>query len=97
MGVRFARRYLDITRDLTSALQSIEDVYAFAQIPVGYWNDMTEDERHGCMQTLTDDVFYALGVVPVLRVGGGWVRYNSERHVITVTNQAGCTQIVSLT
>ncbi|HOB90689.1 MAG: hypothetical protein WBH35_04655 [Bacillota bacterium] len=97
MGVRFARRYCDITRDLSNALQGIRDVYAFTDMPADCWHDMTAFDRQECILTLADDVFYALGAVPMLRVGTGWVRYDGRRHVIVVTSEPGYTQIIGLT
>lgn len=97
MGVRFAREYPDICRDLSDALQTIDAFYESAHISSDLWHRLQERERRQCIETLSDDVFYALGAVPVLRIGHGWVKYNPHRHVITVHDGAGCTRIVSLT
>jgi hypothetical protein len=97
VGVRFARKYMEISRELSDALQAIDNVYEFAHMSADCWIALNDEERRECVETLSDDVFYALGAVPVLKVGRGWVRYNPERRVITVTDGAGCTRIVNLT
>jgi hypothetical protein len=97
MGVRFARRYLDISRDLSNALQTIDGFYESANISSEHWARLEESERSQFIATLSDDVFYALGAVPVLRIGQGWVKYNRNRRVITVDDGVGCTHIVNLT
>ncbi|NLU41635.1 MAG: hypothetical protein GXX08_05495 [Firmicutes bacterium] len=96
MGVRFARRYLDICRDLSNALQTIDGFYECVNISSENWAALGERERRQFIETLSDDVFYALGAVPVLRIGQGWVKYNKDRHVITVDDGVGCTHIVNL-
>lgn len=96
MGVKFAREYGDIHRDLTAAISQIKGVFEFFEMTETDWNALSDEERHECVRTLTDDLFYALGADPKLNVGQGSIRYDPVRHVIKVSSHGGLTTIVSL-
>jgi len=96
MGVKFAREYEDIHKELADAVSGIEDVYAFFEMTPEEWNELQDEERGECIRTLTDDVFYALGSDPKLEIGSGSVRYDAVRHMIKVSVKNGPVTMVKL-
>jgi hypothetical protein len=96
MGVKFAREYEDIHRELAEAIYGIEDVYEFFEMSADDWIALTDEERGECVRTLTDDVFYALGSDPRLEIGSGSIRYDGSRHIIKVTASNNTITIVKL-
>jgi len=91
MGVKFAREYEDIHQELAKTIGAIEDVYAFFEMSGDDWSALSDEERSECINTLTDDIFYALGTDPRLEVGSGSIRYDASRHVIKVAANGGST------
>ena len=56
MGVKFARKYSDIIRDLSNALETIQGLNDFFHMDIKDWEGLTQEERHDCIRTLSDDV-----------------------------------------
>lgn len=96
MGVRHAREYADILKDLTAAVAEIEKSYTFFEMEEEEWAVLPEEERHEVMEALADDVFFGLGEEPIIEVGGGMITYNSKHHIIEVTQGDKVTQIIRL-
>jgi len=96
MGVRFNREYRDISEELTRAIETIEDCYEFLEMEREDWLDMDREERHECVRTLSDDIFYALGTEKIISVGSGTVEYDASRHRIKVTASPQITHIIML-
>ena len=84
MGVKFGREYEDIVKDLTAAIAQISDCYTFFEMTEAEWNELDEQEQLECIETLSDDIFFALGKNAKIQVGSGTLIYNPQRHVITV-------------
>jgi len=84
MGVRHAREYSDILKDLTDAVGAIERSYEFFEMSREDWEGLGDTERREVMEALADDVFYGLGEQPSIAVGGGSVTYMQKHHVIEV-------------
>ncbi|MCR8660434.1 hypothetical protein [Paenibacillus endoradicis] len=96
MGVRHAREYNDILKDLTAAVGQIQDCFRFFEMEVSEWEALSEDEKHEVLEALADDVFYGLGEESIIEVGSGSIRYNSQHHVIEVEQGDQVSQIIRL-
>jgi len=96
MGVRHAREYADILKELTEAVAEIEHSYTFFEMEQEEWEALDSDSRHEVMEALADDVFFGLGEHPVIEVGGSVISYNSKHHVIEVSHSNQVTRIVRL-
>jgi hypothetical protein len=96
MGVRHAREYSDILRDLTEAVGAIEHSYEFFEMSREDWEELGKEERLEVMEALADDVFYGLGEQPSIEVGGGAVIYKPKHHIIEVSVDGKEIRIVRL-
>lgn len=96
MGVKFNREYKDISDDLTKAIETIADCYTFLEMNAEDWNELTADDRHECVRTLSDDVFYALGSSRTIHVGSGTIEYDAEKHLLKVSAAPSLVHIISL-
>lgn len=96
MGVRHAREYADILKDLTAAVAEIEGSYTFFEMDLEEWAALPAEDRSEVMEALADDVFFGLGKDPVIAVGGGIITYNSKHHIIEVSQDDKVTQIIRL-
>ena len=84
MGVKFAREYKDIIDDLTAAIYQVGHFYESLGMEGADWDELDKEEQAECVRTLADDVFYGLGGTSSMPVGHGVVRYDQQKHVITV-------------
>jgi len=84
MGVRHAREYSDILRELTTAIATIEDSYLFFEMEYADWKALSSDEQQEVLEALADDVFYGLGEDPEIEVGSGLVVYSAPLHRIEI-------------
>ncbi|MCQ6561696.1 hypothetical protein [Paenibacillus mendelii] len=96
MGVKHAREYKEILEELTEAIGSIDDGYLFFDMESDEWEALAEPERMDVMEALADDVFYGLGVEPVIKVGGGMVAYRQKHHCIEVSVDGRESRIIRL-
>lgn len=96
MGVKHAREYVDILKDLTVAVAEIENCYTFFEMEEEEWAVLPAEDRHEVLEALADDVFFGLGENPVIAVGKGFVTYNSKHHVIEVSQDDKTTQLIRL-
>ncbi|MBW7453202.1 hypothetical protein ACFOLF_17360 [Paenibacillus sepulcri] len=96
MGVKHAREYTDILKDLTEAIGSIEDSYTFFEMERADWMALEPQQRTELMEVLADDLFYALGEDSVIEVGQGVVNYRSKHHCIEVSVDGKESRIVRL-
>lgn len=96
MGVRHAREYVDILKELTEAVAAIEGSYAFFEMEQEEWEALGEEDRREVMEALADDVFFGLGEEPVIAVGQGAITYHSKHHVIEVSQGDNVTRMIRL-
>lgn len=96
MGVRHAREYADILKELTEAVGEIEQSFTFFEMEQGEWEELDLASRNEVMEALADDVFFGLGEHPVIEVGDSTITYNSKHHVIEVSHNNQVTRIVRL-
>lgn len=96
MGVRHAREYADILKELTEAVGAIERSYTFFEMEEEEWEALGAEERHEVMEALADDVFFGLGEQSVIAVGKGEITYHDKHHVIEVSQGDKVTRMVRL-
>ncbi|MBD2871637.1 hypothetical protein [Paenibacillus arenilitoris] len=96
MGVRHAREYADILKDLTDAVGEIEESYTFFEMDPEEWEALGADDRREVMEALADDVFFGLGENPAIEVGQGHIAYNSKFHIIEVSQGDKVIHIIRL-
>lgn len=96
MGVRHAREYADILKELTEAVGEIEGSYTFFEMESEEWEALSPEDRHEVMEALADDVFFGLGEEPSIAVGEGAIAYNHKHHIIEVSQGDNVIQIIRL-
>ncbi|WP_127534276.1 hypothetical protein [Paenibacillus kobensis] len=96
MGVRHAREYADILKDLTEAVSAIPNSFEFFEMTKEEWDALGGEEKAEVMEALADDVFYGLGQQADIRVGDGAVVYVAKHHIIEVVQAGNVTQVVRL-
>jgi len=96
MGVRHAREYADILKELTFAVSEIEQCYTFFEMEQDDWSALSLEEQREVMEALADDIFFGLGEEQSIAVGQGMVVYNPKHHVIEVTQDDTLIQLVRL-
>lgn len=84
MGVKYVRKYSDIIDELSLALVDMEKINELFYMEEVYWLALTKEERIEYINTLADDIIYALGDQSSIAVGTGNVEYDNKRNVIKV-------------
>lgn len=84
MGVKHGRDYALILADLTESMAQVPDCYNFFEMEAGEWEQLAPDEQREVREALAEDLFYALGVEPVMEVGSAIVIYDKDTHRINV-------------
>lgn len=82
MGVKHGRDYELILADLTEAVARIPDSYLFFEMERLEWAGLSDEERAEVHEALAEDLFFALGMEPVISVGSAVVLYNPDVHRI---------------
>jgi hypothetical protein len=96
VGVQFARDYVDIVDDLSQALLLVNKNYEFIGMSAGDWERLTSRQKQNCLQTMADDVIYALGRQPRLRFGESTVSYEHQVQAIMVNGTDDVTHVIHL-
>lgn len=96
MGVKFAREYNDIVKDLTNAIAQIQDCYTFFEMTKEDWESLNESEQKECIETMSDDVFFALGTNENVEIGRGKLTYDADKHRIKVDQGENVVTVVHL-
>jgi hypothetical protein len=97
MGIKFAREYNDIIKDLVEDIKGIDEFYSFFEMDSESWKAMDERSQTECIKTMADDIFFALGGDPVITIGYGVFKYDMLNHIIKVYNRDNCIHIIKLT
>jgi hypothetical protein len=84
MGVRYARDYSNIIKELASALSSLEGAPDFFGMDPEDWSLLDADDRFELFKTAADDIFYALGLEASVSIGCGRVEYDEVNHILKV-------------
>lgn len=96
MGVKFAREYEDIVGDLSCVLAATPQIYEFFEMEEADWLEMSEEERKECIQTMADDLFYALGTESTIPLGSSTIAYDHKKHIIRVSAGSSLEHIIKL-
>lgn len=94
MGVKFLREYDNIHSDLVDIIIEISDIYTFLDMPEDTWKYLGKSKKRNYIETLADDLFYALGTESELEIGSGKIIYNNTIHALEIFNNG--TQIGSV-
>ncbi|MFC4778921.1 hypothetical protein ACFO9Q_19175 [Paenibacillus sp. GCM10023252] len=97
MGVRHAREYADILKELTEAIGLIDRNYTFFEMEEEEWKALGEAEQGEVLEALADDVFFGLGEQAVIPVGDGVITYNAKFHVLEVSLGTQVIKMIRLT
>lgn len=96
MGVRHAREYADILKELTEAVSGISRSFTFFEMEEADWEALDLTERNEVMEALADDVFFGLGEEASIAVGDGLITYHPKLHIIEVTQGDNVHRVVRL-
>lgn len=96
MGLKFTRDFKRIIDELTESILKIHSFYQFFEMSEEEWLGLGEDEKRECARTLADDVFYALGVDPIVEISEGVIEYYKSNNFIQITSKNNIVGIVKL-
>ncbi|OGX68288.1 MAG: hypothetical protein A2189_02410, partial [Paenibacillus sp. RIFOXYA1_FULL_44_5] len=60
------------------------------------WSKLTAEVQKELVQTLSDDIFYALGADSKLQIGDSWIIHDSVHHIIKISQDEKVVHIVYL-
>lgn len=84
MGVKFTREYQNIISDLVDLLVDINDIYTFFEMPENIWKYLGKAKKRSYIETLADDLFFALGSEAEFNIGSGKIIYNKKEHILEI-------------
>ncbi|MFW6034757.1 MAG: hypothetical protein ACOCRZ_00740 [Halothermotrichaceae bacterium] len=88
MGIKYKKDYKDIIKELTEAVIKLEKCYEFAGMNFNDWQQLNNKQQKELIKTLADDIFYALGNNPRLKIGSGTATYDNKKQIIKVKDKA---------
>jgi hypothetical protein len=86
MGVKFVREYENILSDLVDIIVEISDIYTFFDMPEDTWKYLGRNKKRSYIETLADDLFFALGTESEFNIGSGKIVYNTKIHALEIFN-----------
>ena len=87
LGVKYNREYKDIINELSKVIQNIDNFYEFIMIETADWINLNKVEQDEIVNTIADDIFFALGSENIVKLGNGLIKYNAEMNVVEVYKQ----------
>ena len=96
MGVKYNREYNDIVLDLIQKIYGIEDFQTVVELTKAEWDEIPKPDQLAILQTIGDDILFALGEEPVFEIGKGKLVYDAEKHCIDVYSGIAKTGTVNL-
>ena len=96
MGVKYGREYSDIVQDLMSGLYKIDGFFSILGMDEDGWNAIDKTTQLMCLQTLADDVIFALGNSPKFNIGEGYIKYDEINHMFIINNKGVDIQSINL-
>ena len=88
MGLKYTKEYTSILNELTTALENMENLYEHLEMTLEDWQPLTKQEQLEILNTLSDDIFYALGIENKYIIGNQVIKYNEESKSLDIfTNQ----------
>lgn len=96
MGVKYYRDYDEILQDFAGAISGVDGFYELIGMEAEDWGDLQEKEQAGCVETMADDLFFALGETNPIHLGKGSIMYDEEHRVIKVYCGENMVRIINL-
>ncbi|WP_163192978.1 hypothetical protein [Clostridium thermarum] len=96
MSLKFSREFKRIIDELTEGILKIESFYELFEMSEEQWAGLNDSEQKECARTLADDIFFALGMNPIVEVAQGSVQYVKEENVIKVSSNNNILEIIQL-
>ena len=78
MGLKYTKEYTSILNELATTLESMENLYEHLEMTIEDWEPLTKQEQLEILNTLSDDIFYALGIENKYKIGNQVIKYNDE-------------------
>ena len=76
MGLKYTKEYTLIVDELTSALGDFENLQELFEMELTDWKLLSKSQQIEILNTLSDDIFYALGSENQYIIGNQEIRYN---------------------
>jgi xylose isomerase len=96
MGLRFTREFKRIIDELSEGILKIDSFYELFEMTEKEWVCLSDEEKKECARTLADDIFYALGMDPIVEVAQGQVQYYRKENTIKVTSKENILGLIQL-
>ncbi|BAB06716.1 hypothetical protein P4637_14280 [Halalkalibacterium halodurans] len=96
MDVSFVRDYINLVDHLSDALLLVDKTYEFIGMSAEEWGRLSSQEKRGYLQTMADDVIYALGAMQKVRVGESIISYEHQAQAIIVNSANDVAHVIRL-
>lgn len=96
MGIKHGREYRDIIQDFSRAIITIHGCNELFEMEDADWAEMNAEQKMELVQTLADDIFYALAADPQIEIGDSVIQHDPVNHVIKVVNNEQVIHLVRL-
>ena len=84
MGLKYTKDYTLIIDELTKALESFDNLQELFQMNLTDWNQLSKTQQIEILNTLSDDIFYALGSETEYIIENQKIKYNQENKSLDI-------------
>ncbi len=96
MGIKYKRDYGDINEEMATALTALDSIPSFIGMKEENWNNLNQNLKKDYLQTLADDLFYALGKENKINIGNGYLKYVPQEDVVLIVINKELIKIINL-
>jgi hypothetical protein len=84
MGLKYTKEYALIIDELTKALEDFENLQELFQMDLTDWQLFSKNQQVEILNTLSDDIFYALGSENQYIIENKKIKYNEENKSLDI-------------
>ena len=84
MGLKYTKEYALIINELTRALEDFENLHQLFQMDLADWKMLSKKQQIEILNTLSDDIFYALGSENEYIIENQKIKYNEKNKSLDI-------------
>ena len=84
MGLKYTKEYTLIIDELAKALVDFENLHELFQMDLTDWQLFSKEQQIEILNTLSDDIFYALGSENQYIIENQKIKYNEENKSLDI-------------
>lgn len=84
MGLKYTKEYTLIIDELTRALEDFENLHELFEMNLTDWKLLSKTQQIEILNTLSDDIFYALGSKNEYIIENQKIKYNIENKSLDI-------------